>query len=206
MIKNIFEKSLLGILNGFLKLDESPAESSTPLEGLSIEIQILPFGNRCQVKIQNQQWIIDDSEQLSDLSLKGKPSDFFKTLFLFFSDNNLNQAPIQIQGDMERALEFMSFIKRNKPDLIEDIARFTGDIPAHYLEKYFHKIKNQTKSLSTHFQQDLKDYLQDESDWLITQNEHKKFCNGVDDLRLALDRLKARVQRVEQQLSQKDLS
>lgn len=204
MIKSLFEKSILHSLNRILKLDTIHSESSIKLEGIRISVLILPFSSAWRFKIQDRQWVLDDSDQISDLILQGKPSDFVKTLLQFFSKKNLNQAPIQIQGNMEIALELMNLIQNNQFDVVEWISHYVGDVPAHYLETAFEKTQSLISTQSKQFQEDLRDYLQDESELLITKHEHQSFCHQVDALRLSVDRIWARVQRLEKQILPKD--
>lgn len=99
-----------------------------------------------------------------------------------------------VQGDMEVAKAFHVLFERYSIDWEEYLSRVTGDVFAHKLGNLFRRKKSFAKTLSNTLIDNLSEYLTEEINALPSLYAVHDFYEEVDELRLSVDRLSARVE------------
>jgi len=132
----------------------------------------------------------------ADASLTGGP---FALLALLggSAQAQLQRGSVAISGDAEVADRFRELLERLRPDFEEELSLLLGDVPAHELARALRAgAAWGAKAVDTTFL-NLGEYLAHESADLVSRNEGEQFLRGVDALREGVDRLGARLERVE---------
>jgi len=131
----------------------------------------------------------------ADTRLRGSPFGFAR-LSLGVKEDALFSGVVEIQGDTEIGQQFQDILSAADLDWEEALSRVTGDVIAHQAGKLV-RTATQFMDTSRHIlQQDLSEYLQEETRLLPTRIEAGYFLEDVDRLRADVDRLAARIQRL----------
>ncbi len=130
-----------------------------------------------------------------DTLLRGTPAGFAR-LTLEAREDALFHGAVEISGDTDVGRQFQDILAGVDWDWEEQLSRFTGDAVAHQLGEVARKGMKWLDESGETLQQDLSEYLQEESRLLPTRTELGAFLDDVDQLRADTDRMAARVQRL----------
>lgn len=180
--------------NRVLALDEDTAERlrslqghtvAVTLEGPDISFYVQPDGNRVRV--------IDSFEGEPDAAIRATPG----ALFVNALQPDRSQAGrVHITGDAHIAQEVQQLLKRLHPDWEEPLAQAFGDVVGPKLAAGIREGVDAFRKTVTGFGDQLGEYLREESRHLVSRREMQEFLDEVDQLRDAVDRLDARIQRL----------
>jgi ubiquinone biosynthesis protein UbiJ len=106
---------------------------------------------------------------------------------------------VSITGDAEVAGDFQALLGFVRPDLEEELSRFTGDAVAHETGRAARGILNWAQRAKQSVGRSVAEYLTEESRDLISATEHDEFCTEVDQLSSAVDRCAARLKLLREQ-------
>jgi len=107
-----------------------------------------------------------------------------------------------IRGDAQVAARYRELIAAARPDFEEELSRWVGDLPARRLALGAQGAFAFLRKLGRTAQENLAEYLQEESRDLPSKAELEDFALGVDQLREIADRVAVRLTRVEARLAQ----
>jgi ubiquinone biosynthesis accessory factor UbiJ len=103
----------------------------------------------------------------------------------------------QIRGDAEIANSYRELFAAGRPDLEEELSRWVGDMPARRLSQIAKSVRDWARRAKRIGGENIAEYLQEEGRDLISKPELEEFLRGVDDVREAIDRIEARLGRIE---------
>ncbi len=109
---------------------------------------------------------------------------------------------VSIKGDTGFAGEVLELLRGLRPDLLAPLARLLGDAPAHLVAEAARRGGATLKTGAASGMEYSRAWLTRPDGWLPGRAEVARFLDDVDDLRLATDRLEARVRRLEQQFAE----
>jgi len=130
-----------------------------------------------------------------DTFLRGTPAGFAR-LAIEAREDALFHGAVEISGDTETGQHFQDILAGVDWDWEEQLSKLTGDTVAHQVGELVRKGRKWLGGTSETLQQDLSEYLQEESRLLPTRIELNEFLDDVDQLRSDTDRLSARVERL----------
>jgi ubiquinone biosynthesis protein UbiJ len=111
-----------------------------------------------------------------------------------------SRASIQIKGDAEIADRYRELFALARPDLEEELSRWVGDLPARHLSQLAKSVRSWARRARRTAGENIAEYLQEEGRDLVAKPELEEFLRGVDSAREAVDRIEARIVRIEQRL------
>ncbi|MEE9397614.1 MAG: SCP2 sterol-binding domain-containing protein [Methylococcales bacterium] len=189
-------------LNQLITLDPDSAAFLAPLAGKTIEININPPQWRITLCITNiGVQILEGYTDSPDTIISGSPTAFVQMLVSESPMRSLFSGDLTINGDMETGRKFQTLFKQLDIDWEEQLSRITGDIAAHKVGNIFRAgQKWGFESLNT-FSLNLSEFIQEESRIAPTAIEADHFFDNVDTLREDYDRLQARMNRLQENLS-----
>ncbi len=188
-------------LNVFLRLDSDAAEQLDTLfgkviqlkvRGLGVDLYIVPAAS--QVRVQC------DYAGEADTIITGSPSGFLRQGISAMSGDT-TRGDLDIQGDTEAGQRFQQILSRVEFDWEEALAKRLGDIPAHQMGNLLRGLTGWLRGASESTRLDVSEYLQEETRVTPGRLELEGFLNDADTLRSDVDRLEARLQRLETILS-----
>jgi ubiquinone biosynthesis protein UbiJ len=100
---------------------------------------------------------------------------------------------MDVKGDAEVAEGFRKLLDAARPDLEDELSRFTGDAPAHYAARFAREALEFGQRAGDILARNVAEYLTEESRDLPVRIEAEEFVEGVDRLRESVDRIEARV-------------
>jgi ubiquinone biosynthesis protein UbiJ len=105
-----------------------------------------------------------------------------------------------VSGDAEIANSYRELLALARPDFEEELSRLVGDVPARRLSQFALKTIEWARRARRTAGENIAEYLQEESRDLVNKPELDEFLHGVDTLRETVDRVDARIARLEQRL------
>ncbi len=129
-----------------------------------------------------------------DVTLRGDVPVFAR---LTFGEGVTRRAgELQISGDIELGQRFQHVLKSLDIDWEGQSARFVGDVAAHQLGRAARGLRAWARSSRGYLEQDLREYLQEESHLLARREAVDRFLGAVDTLRADADRFEQRLTRL----------
>ena len=108
------------------------------------------------------------------------------------------QERVEISGNASVAQKFQKILTELDIDWEEQVSRVTGDVLAHQLGNLARKTGDWLRHGRQTLEQDLGEYLQEESRVLPSRIEIENFIADVGATAMAVERLEARLQRLQQ--------
>lgn len=109
----------------------------------------------------------------------------------------IRRGDIELRGDISTVQNFQKLLKYAKPDPEEELARVVGDTAAGHIGEFARGFMAWSRNTGNIMADNVKEYLQEESRQLPTRYETEQFAAGVSRLRDDVDRLEARIRRLE---------
>ncbi len=112
-------------------------------------------------------------------------------------DKLIKNGGIEIKGDAHVASVFQNTLREIEIDWEELLSKYTGDAIAYQLGRGAKAVHAFGRRLRDNMRQDTRDYLQDNVQVSVTQEEVDQFIQEVDVARAQVDRLEARLSRLQ---------
>jgi ubiquinone biosynthesis protein UbiJ len=109
----------------------------------------------------------------------------------------IRNGDVDLTGDAATAQRFQKLLGYAKPDVEEELSRVVGDVAAHRLAELGRGVRNWARAASTTMGNNVREYLQEESRDLPTRYEVDRFSSDLGVLRDDVERLAARLRRLE---------
>ena len=168
------------------------------LDGRSMELRFAPTPFRLRVSANGELLSIRPAgNEPADAVIEGSPLSFLR-LATDDAAKSIRAGGMDVKGDAEVAEGFRRLFDAARPDLEEELSRFTGDAAAHTMARFAHEAADFGRRAGDTFARNVSEYLTEESRDLPVRIEVEEFLDGVDRLREAIDRLAARVIALEQ--------
>lgn len=182
------------MINSTLQLDPASKERLAKLNNKIISIELLPFHFifYC-VFTENGVTIETDSIDAVATSIRGTPLQLFGMLFNKDQRQRFFAEDVVITGDAELGQQVINLLDELHIDWEDYLSIFIGDIPAHHASRFARGIAAWVKQTKNTFTQDINDYIHEEIKWFPAREALQDFFTEVDNLRMDVDRLAARV-------------
>jgi ubiquinone biosynthesis protein UbiJ len=112
-----------------------------------------------------------------------------------------NKPSVHVRGDAEIANLYRELFAAARPDMEEELSRWIGDLPARRLAQIAKSVRSWARRARRTAGENIAEYLQEEGRDLVTRTELEEFLHGVDNVREAVDRIEARLGRIEKGIS-----
>ena len=113
---------------------------------------------------------------------------------------------VELNGDVILARKFQSLLRYARPDLEEELSGLVGDAAAHSIGELVRNISQWGRDASSTVQQNVSEYLQEESRAVPSRYEAEEFRGQVDALRDDVARFEARLKQFESDLGRQGSS
>ena len=185
-------------LNAALRLDPYTVQRLDGLAGKVVAVELRSinltlFLTLCVGRIE----VRDEHAGAADARLSGTPLAFAR-LGLSGDRSALHTGEVHISGDMELGQQLRDILAAMDIDWEEHLSRFTGDVIAHQAGNAARTSRQWAQQSSAALLQDTGEYLQYERELLPDRAQVETFMREVDVLRDDVERLEARVLRLQQ--------
>jgi ubiquinone biosynthesis protein UbiJ len=191
---------LEAVINRYLRLDpDSGARLATlsgrcigiDLRGLDLSLYIFPAEHGVQLK--------DHIEGEADTVLRGTPLGMAHLGLGGNTEKTLFSGEVVIEGDVETGQAFKGILDELDIDWEEQLSRLTGDVIAHQLGNTARLSRRAFRHGLATLEKDLGEYLQEELRVLPSRIETENFSADVTRISMDVDRLTARLKRLQTQ-------
>ncbi len=188
------------VLNRYIRLDPTALRRLAPLHGklirlyirgLDVDLYLVPAPDGIQLYPQF------DGEP--DCTLSGAPLAFARLAGGERADQ-LFAGAVEIRGDSEAGQLFGDVLADLDIDWEEQLSRLAGDVAAHQIGAGARAAGRWGRQTVDTLPVDLAEYLQEEARLLPTRIETEEFIAAVDLLRDDVERLAARIHRLQSRL------
>ena len=189
-------KPLAFALNTALAQDPETQVKLAQFEQRCIAIDIVDFKQTINIFIDGQKIQLNiNNEHIADLTISGKAIALAK---LGQHPDNLFSADIDIHGNVQFAKQLQDLLEGFDFDWEAQLAKVTGDTLAYPLAQGLRHTASWLKNTHQSMQENIAEYLREESRILPDKSEINDYLNNIDTLRADLDRLEARINKVAQ--------
>lgn len=112
-------------------------------------------------------------------------------------ESAIRSGDVELTGDAATAQRFQKLLRFAKPDIEEEMSRFVGDIAAHRIGEVARSVRDWARESRATMGGNIREYLQEERRDLPTRNEVERFAEDVGVLRDDVERIAARLARLE---------
>lgn len=199
MPARLHESTLERVLNHCLSLDPYAGPNLKNLHGKVIELSLADSGLSMRFRFSPNGVRVDpaDSDVEPDASISATVPELIKMgLELDQAKAGLGSS-VSVTGDIEVVQNFTTLLGELDIDWEEQLSRWMGDSAAHGIGQVvrgFHRWGRQTAQV---LWMDVGEYLAEETQMLPHAEEVTTYVEGVDEIRDDVERLMARVARLE---------
>lgn len=181
-------------LNAAIDQDPETKAKLDQFESRYIVINIKDFNQTIVITITNRRlYFTTVAEQTVTLTITGNALTLVK---LGSDPESLFSADIDINGDVQFAKQLRDLLAGFDFDWEAQLARFTGDTLAYPISHGIRQATSWAKNTHLSMQQNIAEYLREESLMLPDKSQIKSYMHNIDTLRADLDRLEARIKRL----------
>ncbi len=116
----------------------------------------------------------------------------------------LNADALKIEGDAQFVNQLRNIFMQVDIDWEEVSSKYIGDTVAYQLGSFARRFKSYKKRSVENFRLDVSEYIQEESRLAPTKTEIEHFLNDVDSLDADIERLEARMRRLDEAINIKN--
>lgn len=190
--------ALEAALNRALALDPETAGRLAELEGRVIAIELRGLEQTLYLlPTVDGVRLFGHYEAEPDTTLSGTPFALAR-VGMGPAGAGLFSGEVTLRGDTELGQRVKAILGGMEIDWEEHLARYSGDIVAHQVGNLFRGLRDWGRQARTDLGRDLADYLQEERHWLPARSEVEAFGREVETVRDDVERLEARLRRLEQ--------
>lgn len=149
-------------------------------------------------------WLVGDGDQLHLQHQCAEPpalqvrGSLLGLLALSLGDRTpLQQGRVVMEGDAALAGRLQALVENLEPDWEGALAERLGDVPAHLLARQLRRSLKWVRGAHEGLEAMVAEYLHEESPSLPGRNESEALFEDLASLRLAADRLQARIDRLQ---------
>ena len=132
----------------------------------------------------------------ADCTLKAPASRLLQLALAQDKSAVLHADDVDLSGDSAVMLELADLLQTLELDWEYQLSRWLGPVGGQLLGSNLRSTAQWTSSSLGHLRDNLADYLSEESRTLVGKREAEARFNELDQLKISLDRLEARIQRL----------
>lgn len=185
------------VLQPLLATDPRACRRLAALEGrtLALELSTPPLRFLLKPHARGVGLHPGSADQAVDCTLKATPAGLTR---LLNAGAEVRVPGIEVDGDIQLAADLRDLLRDLDIDWEGLLARALGELPAHALAEMARSGEVWARQSHTQLQGALRNYLHEELAVAPTRIELDAFCGEVDQLRLRVDRLEARLRQHEE--------
>ncbi len=197
-------------INAWLKLDEDTLPRFASLNGkiirlhitgLDLNLYFLPSPSGIQVM---ENYPDADQGGVVDATIHGSPMALIRLGTSGNAGETLLKSDVEIDGDMRVAEKFSEILSEVDIDWEELLSKLVGDIIAHQAAQVAHNVSGWFKESAEAMKMNTAEYISEEARLTPAEAEVNYFMDQVDELRMGVDRLEARIKRLSSNEDDKD--
>ncbi len=198
MLLTFFLLPIEKLLNRYLQLDTENFTRLQKLVGKTLAIELAGLELTFYLVISGRG--LQFSETIpypADAHVRGMPFSLVSLLVSSDPLTPIRSGDITITGDLEFVQQLQQWLKNLNIDWEAQLAHYLGDNISTKIADCFYEVKDWQQTNKRILTQNFSEYLQEEIRYFPPREEIYDFSQDIAELRLATDRLQARMQRLE---------
>lgn len=197
---NILLEPLQAAVRRALEFDPDTRERIRGLEGRVVEVVFTGIEQTLCVAIDQGEVLLSrPAESEPELRLEGSPIAFAR--YVMAPDRvAITDSGIKIEGDIGLAQRFVGLLRELDIDWEEWASRYVGDVVAYRAGRIAEDLRAWARNSARQVQQDMTEYLQEETHLLAPRERVKRLMNDIDIARSDVERLAQRIKRLQNSL------
>ncbi len=190
---------LLGrLIDAALELDPETRHALAGLSGRVVELDATGVGV-LRLRIDGERVRVGprDGEVDADVTISGPPLSLLRFAFAGDRESLILSEEVRLRGDIALATRLRQIVARMDVDIEEAFARRIGDIPAHELARGVRGLGGWMRAAGAALLADVSEYLRYEAAATPLADEAERLSQAADTIRDDVERLEARVGRLE---------
>jgi len=183
------------VLNRNIAASTRAAALAKRLEGTSLQVDVDGITRVRTSCCGGRAALLTGDDSPADAVISGSAPALLQ---MFRAGTPSAQTRLQVRGDAEIANLYRDLFAAARPDLEEELSRWVGDMPARHLSLLAKSVRTWARRARRTAGENIAEYLQEEGRDLVTKTEMEEFLRGVDAVREGIDRIEARLIRIEQ--------
>lgn len=185
------------LVNTMLSQDSAARKKILAMSGKVLRVQCEKPSITITIQVvEDRVFILQGNDLEPDSTISGKAHALMK-LLLTRSTASLHSEGIKISGDTGVLGGLQEILQDLDIDWEYQLSNIIGDIPTQLIADGMAAAMNFFQTAGSNLQEDIAHYLVTEKKLFPEEPELEYFYNGVDNLRLRIDRLTARVKELE---------
>ena len=185
------------VLNRNIAASTRAAALAKRLEGTSLQVDVDGITRVRTTCLGGRAALLAGDDSPADAVISGSAPALMQ-MFRAGAPGAQTRTSVQIRGDAEIANLYRELFTAARPDLEEELSRWVGDMPARHLSLLAKSVRTWARRARRTAGENIAEYLQEEGRDLVTKTEMEEFLRGVDGVRESIDRIEARLIRIEQ--------
>ncbi len=185
------------LLNRNIRATTPARELCAQLDGTRVAIRIRDTALAMYFVIEDGSVaLLSDTEAEPDVVITGS----LLTLAKMAGDTGeqaIRDGALELTGNASTARAFQKLLRLAAPDVEEELAGIIGDVAAHRLGEAARGLRNWARDARSTMGGNIREYVQEESRDVPSRYETDRFSSRVDALRDDVDRLEARLNRLD---------
>ncbi|MCL6414969.1 SCP2 sterol-binding domain-containing protein [Aestuariirhabdus sp. Z084] len=195
------------VLNRLLQRDPPTLARLARMQERSLCIRITDLGFECFVRPQaDAVRLLGYDEQAADATLNASSTALLSLLVSDDIAHELHRNEFRIEGDASLIIELQQIARHYELDFEGLMANVVGDVAAHSVSRQLEQGARWLSSSNASLQNAVSEYLQEELNMLPSANEVECFMDDLQQTRLDLDRLEARIAQLQRRFASTDHS
>ena len=188
-----FAPALERAINAALAMDPGAEKKLQPLNGCVLEIRISNLNQSLFIGAKGNRVLLLSAEHAPTVTMTASLLTLAKLAAKRDSAELIAKRDLSFSGDAVRAQQIQRFTDNLDIDWEGLLARFIGDTPAKFLTSGAKQSLTLAKTFGQNFVRDLEEFIKYELRLLPSRALADKQFDAIDQLRIASDRLEARV-------------
>ena len=186
------------LVDGALDLDPETRSALAGFSGKVVDLEIIGAGT-LRLRIEGDRLRVGprDSAIGADVSIRGAPLSLLRFALTPEREALILDDDVTLGGDIGLATRLQQVAARIDVDFEEALAQRIGDVPAHELVRALLGFRVWAQDAGSSLLADVSEFLRHESGMTPLGEEVERFAQQVDDLRDDVERLDARIIRLE---------
>jgi ubiquinone biosynthesis protein UbiJ len=182
-------------IQALLRLDPDTRDRLDQLDGKLIAVNVVRPNLEFVISVVDKRVnIIGQVDTPADTTLTGSLSAFKS---LSSGNDALYKGEVSIEGDLHIGQQLKDIVAKLDPDWEELLSPMLGDTVVHQLAIASQSLSSWLSRTRSSLEQNTSEYLQEEAELLAPNSEIHDYCLDVDAIRASVDRLDARIERLE---------
>ncbi len=183
-------------INIALSMDPASRNRLKPLQGCVLELHFLSLKQSLFFGAEDGRVVLYPTAKQASVTLSGTIPSFLKLAASQNKSALFKSREVSLSGDAVRAQQIQQFAAGIDIDWEGLLAEIIGDVPAHFVGSSIRQSLSWTKHLSGSLRRDIEEFIKYELRLLPGKALGNSQFDAIDQLRLATDRLEARIKKL----------